>query len=494
MRPTIRQVALTWLAAAMSLTAGLGLAAPLASASAASAPPARVTAGGRPLGAAPITHVIEIMLENHTLDNLFLSLAGAAGTVATPSGVVHPVTAPPNEGDVQGGIDNSRAAELTAMDSQPARGYLMDRYTQPPFGISAITAFGPQFDPNLQYLARSYELADRNFQPVIAPTQPNVLTALTGTAHGWYFNRPDPHPRPWYSIFDELTAHSRSWKIYYALPQSFLRGTVWDQIIPPGHASDLSSGDQFFADLAAGQLPSFSFVRPGIGYSEEPREDIGEGDLWLGQLVRAVARSPYWRSTAIFVSYDEGGGFWDHVAPPVPTGYGTRTPLVIISPWARAGVFGQVSTNVSVLSFMQHLWGMPPLNRLNAVQNDLAGAFNFAQRPLPPPEVAVAPRDTIGFHGATDYTDLSAPAAGSWLQIHLAAETGGLTLDQAASGLVTLTVTAPAGITIPAGFPVSVPLTRGRASATVRFPAAGYYRIRADGPDGSIGWTTIVIR
>ena len=76
----------------------------------------------------------------------------------------------------------------------------------------------------------------------------------------------------------------------------------------------------------------------------------------------------------------------------------------------------------------------------------------------------------------------------------LAAETGGLTLDQAASGLVTLTVTAPAGITIPAGFPVSVPLTRGRASATVRFPAAGYYRIRADGPDGSIGWTTIVIR
>ena len=252
------------------------------------------------------------------------------------------------------------------MDFRRGRGYLMDRFTDPPFGVQAITTFGPGFDPDLQYLASSYELAGRNFQPVVGPTGPNVLMALNGTAHGWYSNQPDPRPKAWYSIFDELTAHGRSWKIYYALPRWILRGTVWQQIIPPGHARDLTTGSRFFTDLARGHLSAFSFVRPGIGYSEEPREDIGQGDAWLGQLVSAVARSRYWGSTAIFITYDEGGGFWDHVGPPRARGYGTRVPLVIVSPWARRGSYWQRSTSMSVLSFMQHLWNLPPLTPLNA--------------------------------------------------------------------------------------------------------------------------------
>ena len=69
----------------------------------------------------------------------------------------------------------------------------MDHYTMfPQDGMSAITEFGPSFDPNEQYLANSFELADHNFQPVIAPTQPNVMTALNGTAHGWYYNNLEP--------------------------------------------------------------------------------------------------------------------------------------------------------------------------------------------------------------------------------------------------------------------------------------------------------------
>ena len=337
---------------------------------------ARADAAAGSVGGAPVRHVIEIMLENHTFDNLF---PGGA------SGGRQPLTAPPNEGDVQGGIDNGRAAELKAMDYQPGRGYLMDRYTDPPFGPQAITTFGAGFDPNLQYLASGYELAAGDFQPVIGPTGPNVLAALTGSPGG-----------PQHSIFDELTAHGRSWKIYYALPPAILRGTFWQQIIPPGHAAGLTTGNQFFADLADGHLPDFSFVRPGIGYSEEPREDIGQGDAWLGQLVAAVARSRYWPSTAIFVTYDEGGGFADHVPPPVAKGYGTRIPLVIVSPWARPGVYHRRSTTLSVLSFMQHLWGLPPLTQLNRIQNDLAGAFDFGQQPLAPPQPPVAPADTIG--------------------------------------------------------------------------------------------------
>jgi phospholipase C len=451
------------LSAVLAVAAGL-----MPAGSPASAAPAPRPA---PAAGARIRHVIEIMLENHTFDNLFPWLG------ATSAG--HPVSAPPNEGDVQGGVINSRAAELRAMDFRPGQGYLMDRFTDPPFGVQAITTFGPGFDPDLQYLAGGYELAGRDFQPAVGPTGPNVQLALTGTGRGLH------------SIFDELTAHGRTWKIYYALPLWILRGTFWQQIIPPGHARDLTTADRFFTDLARGHLPAFSFIRPGVGYSEEPREDIGQGDAWLGQLVAAVARSGYWGSTAIFVTYDEGGGFWDHVGPPRAPGYGTRIPLVIVSPWARRGGYWQRSTSISILSFMQHLWNLPPLSALNATQNDLFSAFDFRQPALPAPGPPVAPADTIGFHGKTDLLEVHAPRAGHWLTIRLEAETGGLTLDRALSGPVSLTLTPPAGVT--ASFPASVTLTGGRASLRVKFPAPGYYRIAAAGPAGSLGWTTVIV-
>jgi phospholipase C len=497
--------------ASLAVAAAPGLASASASHATASTPTASAQTASLQAGAArgipnvPIRHVIEIMIENHTFDNLFGRFPGADGipantTMPTPNAHygsapdVSPVWAGPNEGNVMSALDNSAAVEQRAMDYQPGRGYRMDHYTVvPQGGMASITEFGPQFDPNEQYLARSYELADRNFQPVIAPTQPNVMTALNGTDHGWVYNNLKPGAtQPWNSIFDELTAHGRSWKIYYALPRSALTGTIWDQIIPSGHAADLTTGEAFFADLSSGSLPEFSFVRPGVGYSTEAEEDIGEGDAWIGQLVNAVAHSQYWDSTAIFVTYDEGGGFWDHVAPPASTGYGTRTPTIIVSPYARRGVFHQQTTNVSILSFMQHLWGMAPLTKLNARQNDLMSAFSFRQAPLPAPAPPVAPADTIAFHGTGGIlTDIGAPKPGRPLTINLEAETGGLSLDSSASGPVNLTVTPPSGVAVPAGFPSSVTLAGGQANFTVKFPAAGYYRIAATGPGGSQGWVTV---
>ena len=179
----------------------------------------------------PIKHVIEIMIENHAFDNLFGRFPGADGippNTSLPNPNAHfdsapnvsPVWATPNQGDIQGAINNSTAAEEMAMDYQPGQGYRMDHYTVvPQDGMSAITEFNPPFDPNEQYLASSFELADHNFQPVIAPTQPNVMTALNGTDHGWVYNNLEPGAtQPWNSIFDELTARGRSWKIYYPLP------------------------------------------------------------------------------------------------------------------------------------------------------------------------------------------------------------------------------------------------------------------------------------
>jgi phospholipase C len=481
---------------------GVSLLAAVAVVSSVVAPSAAVSAKAPGV---PVTHVIEIMIENHSFDNLFGQFRGADGipvntSLLNPnayfdsSPAVHPVWANVNEGDVTGQINNSTVAEQMAMDYQPGQGYLMDHYTVfPQDGMAAITEFGPQFDPDEQYLASAYELADHNFQPVIAPTQPNVLTALNGTDHGWVYNNLEPGPTPpWNSIFDELTAHGRSWKVYYALPPSALTGTVWPQLLPPGHAADLTTGSAFFADLAAGNLPAFSFVRPGVDYSTEPPEDIGQGDTWIGQLVNAVAHSRYWASTAIFVTYDESGGFWDHVAPAASTGYGARTPMIIISPYARHGVYHQQSTNVSILSFMQKLWSLPALTPLNARQNNLFSAFNFSQAPLAPPAVPVAPADTIGFHGTGGIlTDIGVASPGRSVTINLEAETGGLVLDSAVNGSVALTLTPPPGVTAPSSFPASVGLSGGQANITVSFPSAGYWRIGASGPGGSRGWVTV---
>jgi phospholipase C len=192
---------------------------------------ASASAGGSAAGmpGTPIRHVIEIMIENHTFDNLFGRFPGADGIPANASFLsasayfdsapsVSPVYATPGEGDAQGSISNSRVAGQMAMDYVPGKGYQMGHYTSfPEDGMSAITEFGPGFDPSEQYLARNFELADHNFQPVIAPTQPNVMTALNGT--------------------------------------------IWDQIIPSGERAGLTTGDQFFTDLADGSLIS-SALRP----------------------------------------------------------------------------------------------------------------------------------------------------------------------------------------------------------------------------------------
>jgi phospholipase C len=484
------------MAASGVVAVSLGLAATAPGVAAAPAAP------GNP---APIKHVIEVMLENHTFDNLFGNFPGADGipsgtTMLSPnSGFdsapdVHPVFATPNEGDVMNALNNGQGQEQMAMDYEPGQGYRMDHYTlQPSESMASITEFGPQFDPNQQYLAQNYELADHNFQPYIAPTMPNVMAALNGTDHNWPYNNLNPSDtQPWNSIFDELAAAGRTWKIYYSLPLSVLNGTLWQKIVPADQLQNISTGDQFFSDIASGNLPDFSFVRPGVNYSGEPEEDLGNPDAWIGQLVNAVAQSPYWNSTAIFVTYDEGGGFWDHVAPPAKSGYGTRTPMTIISPYARAGVYHQQTTNMSILSFMQNLWGLPPLTTLNAKQNDLMSAFDFSQAPLPAPVLPVAPADTLGFHAPGGIlTNISEPAAGKSVSVNLEAETPGLSLDSSVNGAVQLSYTAPPGVTAPASNPATVTMTAGQANFTLTFPKAGYYRVAATGPNGSLGWATV---
>ncbi len=451
----------------------------------------------------PIKHVVEIMLENHTFDDLFGHFRGADGIPAgtkfinpaaefDPAPAVRPITGPANEGNVGSVLDNSTVAEQMAMDYAPGGRYLMDHYTTfPSDGLAAITTFPASTDPNDQYLARHFELADRNFQPGIEPSNPNIHWALNGTDNGWKYNslQPGTSNATWHSIFKEVDAHGLTSKLYYGLPQGSL-SQFWYQMFPTDRPQDVTTDTQFYSDLTNNQLPSFSMVRPDYNdYSEgDGGQDIEQGDAWLGQVVQAIADSPEWKSTAVFITYDEGGGFWDHMSPPVKgtLRYGTRTPMVIVSPYAKPGVFDEQTTNVSILSFVQRLWGLKPLTAMNADQNDLLGAFDFHQRPLPVPTLPQVPSDTIAF-----YDTPSTPAPGTPISVNLQANTPALTLDPTISGPVTLKVTPPKGVAVPAGFPTSVTMQGGKVSFTASFSQAGYYRIQAVGAGGSEGWTTV---
>jgi phospholipase C len=104
------------------------------------------------------------------------------------------------------------------------------------------------------------------------------------------------------------------------------------------------------------------------------------GDNWIGQVVQAIENGPDWNSTAIFITYDDCGCFYDHVPP--PSGLGIRVPMVIVSPYAvPEGNDSNVASFASLLAFTEHTFGLSPLSNVDANAYDYAGSFNFSQQP-----------------------------------------------------------------------------------------------------------------
>jgi phospholipase C len=143
-------------------------------------------------------------------------------------------------------------------------------------------------------------------------------------------------------------------------------------------------------DLAAGTLPQVTWVIGAPGGTEHPPQDIQRGqNSVFDDLVNPVGRSPLWPSVAVFVTWDDFGGFYDHVAPPQVDayGYGFRVPCLILSPFARSGFIDHVvNDHTSILRFVENRFGLTPLSSRDAAANDLTEAFDFGQsaRPFSP--------------------------------------------------------------------------------------------------------------
>jgi phospholipase C len=160
---------------------------------------------------------------------------------------------------------------------------------------------------------------------------------------------------------------------YYA---NFADGT-------PAKAAHLQDETNFLGDLHNNALPAVSFIKP-IG---ENNEHPGYASLLAGQqhvasLIQAVQASPYWKNTAIIITYDEHGGRWDHVAPPAGDrwGPGSRVPLIVVSPWAKHGFVDHTAyETVSILAFIEKLYNIPALGTRDAAANPLSNVFDFTQ-------------------------------------------------------------------------------------------------------------------
>ncbi len=375
-----------------------------------------------------IEHIVVLMLENHSFDNLFGLLGRGDGfktssrrvTSWNPSGVT--ATNPNSSGGVQHAFHMPTTCQLPASPSQEwtashlqydngtCRGFVVS-----PSGPVAMGYWSGSDLPFLYGLARAFPIADRWFCSVLGQTDPNRRFLIAATSSGMTNDIAVPGPGTSPStveqdallatpangtIFDRLSAHGVSWVDYTA---SYPTGTT-SELYPVDDAVLTQTAykpfDSFYADCAAGSLPAFSLLDPDYGtQSQENPQNLVVGEDLLRKVVLAVGGSPAWTKTMLVVVYDEHGGYYDHVPPPValapdgippvvPPGastydgfsrYGFRVPAVVVSPYAvRAGLTHVLHDHTSVLAMVERKWNLPAMTFRDANANDLTDFLDMA--------------------------------------------------------------------------------------------------------------------
>ena len=176
-----------------------------------------------------------------------------------------------------------------------------------------------------------------------------------------------------------------SGQLYVAHHNPFQYYPRWPEYVQDGHMRGV---EDFLEDAASGRLPQVAFLKATAAHDEHPAGCAPQRGMdWVRQLLTAVGKSPAWERTAVFITYDEGGGFWDHVPPPQLDAYGlgTRIPGLLISPYARKGyVDHHMADTSSILKWIETRFRLAPLTRRDAGAYDLKEAFDFDQRPRDP--------------------------------------------------------------------------------------------------------------
>jgi len=366
-----------------------------------------------------IKHIVFIVKENRTFDNYFGTFPGAngatSGTIST--GEVIPLGHAPDM--TPRDIDHSYQAAVKAID-----GGAMDRFDLITGGnvngdFLAYTQYNERDIPKYFAYARHFVLADAFFSSLEGPSFPNHLYTV-GAQSGGAINNPSNSSGRWgcdspanslvqtleddgqfghvYPCFDFDTLADRleeeglSWK-YYA-PGEGQSGYIWSALDAIRHIRLTSlwqqhvvATEQFVQDASSGNLPTVSWLVVGSGLSEHPPASVCMGENWTVTQLNALMSGPDWDSTVVFLTWDDFGGFYDHVAPPVVDnfGFGPRVPFLIISPWAKRGHITHTTLEFSsVLKFIEERFDLDPLTERDQDANDLIDSFDFDHHPRRP--------------------------------------------------------------------------------------------------------------
>jgi phospholipase C len=397
------------------------------------ATPATSKQAGNPQGNINlITHVIFIVKENRSFDHYFGQFPGANGatTAVVSDGSTVTLGLAPDTMDRD--IDHLWWSSLTGID-----GGKMDHFDLIPEANENGDYLGEtqqtsQTIPNYWQYAGYYMLGDNMYSSLAGPSFPNHLYTIAAQSGGvydlpsrgpniqnwqvsWGCDAPSNETVPvmneqtvvtevfpcfnFTTLSDELTTAGVSW-LYYAPIQNTLgyNFNTLDAISHIRYGSQWTTNDvptaQFLTDVANGTLPSVSWLVAGGVQSEHPPNSVCDGENWTVQQVNAILQSPtYQNNTAIFLTWDDFGGFYDHVVPPPIDlyGLGIRVPFIIISPYIKLnanGGAGYISHTQyefsSVLKFIEEDFGVPPLTTRDADANDTTDSFDFTQSPRTP--------------------------------------------------------------------------------------------------------------
>jgi phospholipase C len=359
-----------------------------------------------------IETIVVVMMENHSFDNLLGMLGRGDGfplgrdglpSVALPNGhgeLVHAFHMPSD--CMTNGVGNDWNTGHGSYDNGTNRGFVTSSTGE------SMGYFLGRDVPFTWGLASTFPIADRWFCSALAQTDPNRRYLISATSLGLVADKyPEALP-PNGTIFDSLNNYGITWKDYYSdLPTV---GVYLPLLTKPSYADKLVRMEEFFGDAAAGTLPQFSLLEPNYStQSEENPQDIQFGDQYLSDVVNAVMHGPQWSKTLMIWTYDEWGGWYDHVPPPaaippddvlpdLPPGslpggfdrYGFRVPAGVISPYARRDfVSHTVYDHTSILKTVETKWNLPALTRRDANASDVLAMVDLDAAPafLTPPRL-----------------------------------------------------------------------------------------------------------
>lgn len=363
-----------------------------------------------PIAGSPVDHIVIIMQENRTFDNLFHGFPGADSAQSGLSNGVEIPLQPVSLSDSRD-LDHSHLRWI-----QDVNHGAMDGFAQSQFSPSTLPySYVPESEIEPYWtMAREYVLGDRMFQSNTGPSYPSHQYLIAGQSAGvaenpsggWGCDAGSSSLAPligpngtevlpglppcfdYQTVADLLDLKGVSWRYYAPDPDdSFYELSAYQAIRHIRYGSDWQTNviypdTRVLTDIAHGELAQVTWIVPDLENSDHPGSGTVDGPDWVASIVNAIGQSQFWNSTAIFVTWDDWGGWYDHVLPPRidEMGFGFRVPLLVVSPWAKHGyVSHEVHEASGFIRFIEYDFNLGSLGQRDENADYFADCFDLTQ-------------------------------------------------------------------------------------------------------------------